>query len=135
MEKESTTPQTNRIELDPEESIGYFDYKGFRVRYNVATETQDDTNAEEPANHALTPNTGGGETLSIWVWEGVPQKFKEILLQHELIEADLMLNQKRLKSEAHKAAWESHMQYAKEHLNRKDHEEFIKWQSAIKFHI
>lgn len=135
MEKEPEIPQTNKIELDPVESIGYLDYKGFRVRYNVATETQDDINASEPANHAWTPDTGGGKTLSIWVWEGVPQKFREILLQHELIEADLKLNQNRPKAEAHKAAFEYHMRYAKEHLNEEDYKEFLEWQSTIKFHI
>jgi len=134
MEKSPKKQQVKRIELNSNESIGYFDFKGFHVRYNVNTETQDDINQENPANFALTPNTSGGQTLSIWIWEGVPQKFKEILLHHELTEADLMLNQRLSKQEAHRVAFKAHMQYARETMDHEDYGEFIRWQDTVKFH-
>jgi len=135
MEREPTRLQQNKIELDLNKPTGNFDFKGFRVHYNLDTKTQDDMNAEYPADFAVTQDShGGGESLSIWIWEGVPQKFKEVLLHHELIEADLKLNQGLPQKEAHKTAFDSHMQYAKEYLSQEGYDEFIQWQNKIKFH-
>lgn len=122
-----------RLELDPSESNGFFDFKGFSVYYDFEVGTQEDTNQERPAEYAMTPNTGGGESLSVWIWEGVPEKFKEILLYHEITEADLVLNQGVLRKDAHKAAVNSHMQYANEFLNKEDYDEFVAWQGTMKF--
>jgi len=112
-------------------SFGKIPYK---INVNLNSPTYKTTNQRRPAEYGLTPdlNYDGkptGSSLSVWIWYGVPKKFKKILLYHELKEAELELGYMIKKQKAHEIAVNYHMAYAKKFLSEIDFEKFLKWQS------
>lgn len=89
-------------------------------------------NSRRPAYYKITPNLGcAGISLSIWLWDGIPNEFREILLYHELVEAKLILRGDVDDYEAHNAALEKHCAYARKFLTAEKFEKFIAWQNRI----
>ncbi len=128
------TPSFERLELEPE-GIGSLEFMGMKVRYVLDDpEEPNGTGPSKPAFFMFTQDYGYGatteDTLSVWIWEGVPKKFKEILLYHELMEgyySQLGVEHPR----SHELAKKSHLAYAKQFLSAEDLNEFLEWQSQL----
>ena len=125
-----------RLELDlSEDALNYFQFRGINVLCELHDES-DDMGPKHPASFDMTPNksmSGNefGETLSVWVWEGVPSKFKEVLVYHEVVEGYSRYIGQMKGDEAHQAAQKAHNAYAKEFLSAEDLAEFEAWQSQL----
>lgn len=53
----------------------------------------------------------------VYIWEGIPEKFKRPVILHEILEADLTLHQGIPIDTAHKIAQDNDRKYAKEKLD------------------
>ena len=116
------------------EAIGYLDFGRlpYKVRYNFESDTDlEITNEKQPARYLITQNIGGGKTLSVYVWKHVPKEFKEILLLHEMSEAEFIFVDYLPKMDAHDKAVKIHMDYAKKHLSKNKFKEFVDWQGQF----
>ena len=105
---------------------GRIPYKIFRSIKNPAGGM---VNEETPARYRVTPNAGGGQSLSVWVWEGVPVDFCDTLFYHELTEAEFRFADGLSKDESHKKAVPLHIAYAKKFLPENKFQQFLEWQS------
>ena len=65
-------------------------------------------------------------TLGITMWDGVPEKFRPVLVAHELREVG--------DGHSHEEAVEYHMGYARKFLSPEDLSEFMEWQSQFKYY-
>ena len=70
-------------------------------------------------------------SLSIWVYDGAPKVYKDIVMFHELTEAELMFADGIPKNEAHSQAVARTEAYAKTHLTPEEFENFITWQKTL----
>ncbi len=86
-------------------------------------------NQDNPGLYRITSDTGRGQSLSIWVWEGVPKDFRDIVFFHELKEAEFVFADQFSLDEAHNKAVQLHTAYARKFLPEDKFTEFIKWQS------
>jgi len=120
------------------EELPYFDNpRGFmrygnipyKVYRNLKQPASNLINEDAPAKFKLTSDTGGGVSLSVWVWEGVPADFCNVLFYHELKEAEFIFADRLSKEEAHKKAVPLHMAYAKKFLSKSTYQNFLKWQA------
>ena len=123
-----------------EDDVTTFEFKGFPVYVSILP---DDYNEAEflsvgekrPAAFKITTDVSPdrkstGHTVSIWMWEGVPKKFREIVLYHELTEY-LFLRAGSDRTMAHEKATLAHAQYARQFLSSEDQAEFFEWDSKI----
>ena len=106
-----------------------------RIPYDIHIELKTPKSSvvdeERPAHYSVTPNIGGGHSLSVWVWDRVPKNFVNVLLYHELKEAEFLLADGLSKEEAHNNAAELHIAYASRFLSQKDFQRFLRWQSQF----
>ena len=105
---------------------GRIPYKIFRSLENPAGSM---VNEETPVRYRITPDTGGGQSLSVWVWEGVPADFRNTLFYHELKEAEFRFADGLSRDESHTMAVPLHMAYAKKFLPEDKFQQFLEWQS------
>jgi hypothetical protein len=91
----------------------------------VPTNKSDLVNEECPARFRMIPTNdpmahyeGIYEVCLVGVWEGVPEKYKPLLIAHELREKDIG---------SHKKALEYEMEIARRMLNKQEFEEYKKW--------
>ena len=105
---------------------GRIPYKVFRDLETPAGGLVDE---ENPAMYRITPDTGGGQSLSIWVWEGVPVDFCNTLFYHELKESEFRFADGFSREESHERAVPLHMAYAKKFLSEDKFHQFLEWQS------
>ncbi len=113
-----------------EHPIGYLRIRQlpYPVRYHLASEADPVvTNEQRPARFLVTPDLAGGKTLSVYIWEGVPEDFREVLLAHELVEASLVLRGVAPEA-AHTRAVAAHHAYARRHLSAARADDFLSWQ-------
>ena len=121
-----------------ENPIGWMQYGRipYKIRYNLEQPAGTLVNRKTPALYKVTPDQNldgsSSESLSIWVWRGVPRDFRNILLYHELKEAEFRFADGLPKDESHKKAIPFHMAYAKKFLPESRFTEFQKWQSRYK---
>lgn len=127
-----------RLELDlSEDAVNYFEFRGMNVLCELNdTEQEDGVGSKRPAMYAMTQDRplGGNktsETLSVWIWKSVPDKFKEVLTYHELIEGYSRHKERMEAVEAHQTAKKAHNAYAKQFLSAEDLAEFEAWQSQL----
>ncbi len=88
-------------------------------------------NAKSPGKYKVTPNSGGGESLSIFIHESVPAEFKDVVAFHELREAELVYADKIEQDRAHQQATTETEKYARKHLANEEFEKFIEWQLTL----
>ena len=112
-----------------------------KIPYNIWCSLEHPTgklvNSKNPALHSVTPNLnfGGGvadDSLSIWIWKGIPKDVRDILLYHELKEAEFRFADGFSREAAHKKAVISHIAYARKFLPEDKFHKFLKWQSQYK---
>ena len=113
--------------------FGRIPYKIYR---SLECETCDVINEQTPARYGLTSDLvlGGGssESLSIRLWKGIPRDYREILLYHELKEAEFQFVDGLPEEESHRKAVLYHMEYAKRFLPEDKFQQFLEWQSHHK---
>jgi hypothetical protein len=103
----------------------------YKVRYAIDMPTDSDINQEMPAKYLLTGDTGGGFSLTIWLWDEIPEEFKPVILYHELKEAEFKFADGLSRDESHKKAIPLHMAYAKKFLPEDKFQQFLEWQSLF----
>lgn len=125
-----------RLELDlGKDAVNYFEFRGINVLCELYDESED-VGPKHPAMYAMTQDRYAGgnepsETLSIWIWKGVPSKFKEVLTYHELIEGYSRHKERMEAADAHQTAKKAHNTYARTFLSAEDLAEFETWQSQL----
>lgn len=117
-------------------SEGHFEFEDWDISYNMTNPADETCNEKTPGEWMETPslNLTGGDgriSLSIWVYGGVPEKFKKIILYHEVTEGLLALKYLKNPSEAHQDAQRHHEEYARSHLTREEMEQFSKWNAHL----
>lgn len=122
-----------RMELDAE-GIGRMKFQGLNVRV-IWNDDSPDMGPEYPASFQMTPDIvpNGVEptyTLSVWIWEGVPANFKEVVLFHELTEG-WAANKGMDPDAAHELAVRAHLAYAKSFLSEENFATFKEWQDKL----
>ena len=108
-----------------------FDILPYRVRYVFDMPADPDINENTPAKYIITPNTNGGFSLTVWLWEGIPDDFKYVPFYHELKQAEFEFVKHFSKIEAHEKAIPYHMAYAKKFLSKDKFTEFLNWQAKL----
>ncbi len=122
-----------------EEPIGWYQYGKIplRIRYNIETPTSDKINERNPGLNQLTPDLKISSkqpsiSLSVWVHESVPANFKDIVMFHELKEAELLIYEYGWESKkSHEEAKRLTQIYAKTYLTEDKFAEFIEWQKTL----
>ena len=80
----------------------------------------------------LTPNTGGGYSLSVFIHKSAPERFRPVVFFHELQEARLMHGDQQLdKKEAHKKAATETAVYVQKLLSQEELKAYKAWQSTL----
>lgn len=104
--------------------IGVNFFNGNPFVYQLCKENEE-INRKEPAKGAMFPtfdqiahSEGIYEIYTVGVWGGVPDKYKPILVIHELREHD---------TNSHKRAREYEMQFARRFLGDKKFHEYVGW--------
>jgi hypothetical protein len=130
--------EKNQVNKEPRLSFegkrGWYEYSGiaYRIFYILNCGAGSLVDEKNPGMYRLTPNLGGGGTsLSIWVHESVPAKFKDIVMYHELIEARIAFGEGLNKTIAHARAVIETDIYAKTHLSPEDYIEFMQWSETL----
>ena len=130
-EQQHSEPESQRLTF--EKSKGWYRYRQipYKIFYSLEHPTGTLVDDKNPGKYKVTPDTGGGHSLSIWIHEGVPTEYKDIIMHHELIEAELVLSEGLSIEEAHQQAVTQTEAYAKTHLSAEEYENFIEWQKTL----
>ncbi len=108
----------------------------YKIRYNLEESAGELVNRKYPALYRITPDMSPGgtddESLSIWIWRGIPRDFRNILFYHELKEAEFRFADGLSRNDSHKKAAALHRAYAEKFLSKNRFNEFLKWQSQYK---
>lgn len=112
-------------------------YKYGRIPYKILIDLNVPSfsgfNEKEPGRFSVTLDMpGGGKSLYITVHESVPPKWRDIIVYHELIEAEAVFVDGLSKKEAHQKAVAETDRYARKHLPTDELDEFLKWLKTLK---
>jgi len=95
-------------------------------------------NSKRPAAYLLTPDRprkpgvfGTIYSVSVFIHESVPKNFEDLVMFHELREAELRFGKGMKTSEAHKQAVIDTTAYAKKYLSEEEFNEFNKWADSL----
>ena len=86
---------------------------------------------KRPGRFMVTPDRGGGKSLSIFIHESVPAEFKDCVAFHELTEAELVYVDRVEIDQAHLQATVEEEKYARRHLTEEELEKFVQWRSTL----
>lgn len=128
------TPPKGKPRLSFEESSGWYEFGRipYKIYYMLSCPSTDLIDEKHPGGFDLTADLGGGgRSLSIWIHESVPDEFKDIVMFHELREAELRYADELDKNGAHRQAVSETEAYARQHLNEEKLAKFLEWQSTI----
>ncbi|NMB84135.1 hypothetical protein GYA28_02490 [Candidatus Roizmanbacteria bacterium] len=119
--------------FDLRSNQGWIDSYGtipYRIRYSITT--SDIVSDKDPGRNMITPNTGGGFSLSVFIHKSVPKHFRQAVLLHELKEAEYMYGEERLEQkEAHKKAAQEADSYAQKYLSQDEYRAYKEWKSTL----
>ncbi len=111
--------------------FGRIPYKIYRA---LKCSGDDIVSEKNPACYRITSDSHGGEeSLSVWIYKGVPEDFRNILFYHELKEAEFKFSDGLSREESHKRAVSFHIAYAKKFLPEDKFNEFLEWQSKYMY--
>ena len=129
LENKSNVPER----LVFEEDEGWYEYGNipYSIHYQFNCPDGVSFSKTDPVYTKVTPNLGGVFSLDIWVHESVPKMFIDVVMFHELTEAELIYAEKVGKQKAYKTAATRTLEYARAHLSLADFREFIKWDSSL----
>ncbi len=131
------SPEQQPDELEPQRLLfekpkGWYRYGKipYKIFYSLEHPTGSLVDEKNPGKYRVTHDSGGGVSLSIWIHEGVPSGYKDIIMHHELIEAELVFAEGLSTEDAHQQAVTQTEAYAKTHLSAEKYENFIEWQKT-----
>lgn len=133
-QKISQTPNPEDAKrLSFEQQQGWYRYGRIPYKIFYALNCPSGTMVDEktPGKFKVTPDSGGGESLSIFIHESAPVEFKDIVAFHELREAELVYADGVKIDEAHQQVTTETEDYAKNHLSKEEFEKFIEWQASL----
>lgn len=131
-EQISQTPEdTKRLYF--EQPTGWYKHERipYKIFYALDCPTCVMVDEKTPGKFKITPDSGGGESLSIFIHESVPVEFKDVVAFHELREAELVYADGIDREQAHQQATTETEKYAKKHLTEEEFEKFTEWQSTL----
>ncbi|MBI5066247.1 hypothetical protein HZA97_08485 [Candidatus Woesearchaeota archaeon] len=105
---------------------GSFETLEYFGRTYFVTSTSDNT---MPAEWTVSSYYDGAD---VYFWEELPEKFRGLVVLHEILEADLRLYQGLLPSEAHNIAVIHDTLYAKQKLTKKECLKYRSWRKKQK---
>lgn len=119
-----------RLELTSES--GWYEYG--RIPYKIFYDLEAETGVVDektPGRQGLTQDyPGPGTSLSIWVHVSVPKNYKDIIMYHELVEAEATYADGEEMDAAHqKAVIETH-NYARANLSEEEYRKFVVWEKT-----
>jgi len=100
----------------------------YKIYFETGSETCNLVDARNPASYMVTPNLGGGMSLSVWLHESVPNQYIDNVMYHELVEAELIFNHSISNREAHRHAVQLEEQYVKKFYGKEKLAELKRWQ-------
>lgn len=132
-EQISQTPNTEDTKrLSFEQAHGWYEYGRIPYKIFYMLECPDPlVDAKTPGKYHVTPDSDGGESLSIFIHESVPAEFKDVVAFHELREAELVYADGINQDQAHQQATTETEEYAKNHLTKEEFDKFVEWQSTL----
>ena len=111
--------------------LGDFRNIPYNIFYAIVSEN-DIVSADDPGRNRVTPNTGGGESLSIFIHKSVPKKFRPIVMFHELKEAELIYGVGVNNKEAHNNVVGITEEYARDLLKKPGElEAYHQWKEGL----
>ncbi len=129
-----TTTTMERIRVAQKHDVWHVIQSYGRIPYEIWYSLGDDpnfVNERNPAHAHLTTNLGRpGMSLSVWIHDSVPRRFREMVLYHELAEAELIYADEIFNPEAHRRAVELEREYARKFFGEKRLTELLKWQKT-----
>lgn len=120
--------------LEFKEPEGWYRYGRipYKIYYSTNNEGKELVDERNPGSFGVTPDLPGpGDSLSIWIHESVPKEFKDIVMFHELTEAELVLANGIDHKEAHRRSVAATEQYARTNLSQKEFDEFQIWLKSL----
>ena len=131
-EQISQTPEDAK-RLSFEQPKGWYKYGRipYKIFYALDCPTSTMVDEKTPGKFKVTPDTGGGESLSIFIHESVPAKFKDVVAFHEPREAELVYVDGIERDQAHQQATTETEEYASKYLTKEEFEKFVEWQSTL----
>jgi len=116
-----------------EQPSGWYSYGRipYKIYYDLECPTGEGVNKKNPGGYTKTPDTKGGESLSIFVHKSVPRAYKDIVIFHELVEAELVFAGGIPEPEAHQLAVRATKDYAKKYLSKDEFGKFMEWQKGL----
>jgi hypothetical protein len=129
---DNKTKYSERLVFDEEQ--GYYENDHlipYRVYYYFNCPTSHLVDEKNPGLHKVTPNSGGGDSVCIYIHESVPEQFEDVVFIHELVEAEYRFHYNLDSHAAHMRAIAETNLYAKKHLSKKGFEVFKKWQQTL----
>ena len=123
-----------RLELEP---FGWYSHPRipYKIHYNLNCPESDSGEKGPPGEFMVTPDLNadgsGGESLSIFVSESVPEEFKEVVFFHELREAELTFADGLDEPQAHAQAVVETEEYAKKFLPADQFAKFLEWNLEV----
>lgn len=130
----SQKPKVEKIRLPAKRGwLKPFGTLPWKIHYSMVGPRDDNdiVTADDPARHMLTPDTGGGYSLSIFLHRSVPKEFRHIVVFHELKEAEVARNEGIEPKQAHFKTTSSTDDYARQYLTPEQFVEFKKWEKAL----
>tara|TARA_Y100000310_G_C20291839_1_gene627574 strand:- start:106 stop:588 length:483 start_codon:yes stop_codon:yes gene_type:complete len=125
---ESLEATMEKVELEGRSGFMHYSRIPLKIYFQTGSETFDLINARNPAAHMVTPDLGGGQSLSVWVHESVPTQYVDNVMYHELVEAELGFNHDISNGEAHKHAVQLEYQYVEKIYGKEKLAELKNWQ-------
>jgi hypothetical protein len=125
--------ENNTKRLLFKELTGWYKYGKipYKIFYSMECRKGSSLNEKNPGYWAITQDLGGGDSLSVYVFEDVPQEYKDIIMYHELTEAELVFVGGLQKKEAHSQAVIKTEIYAKSFLPKEAFEKFSEWLKTL----
>lgn len=127
----SSEPSRQPEKLTFQESSGSLHYGRipYEIRYDLNAPTTDVLHEKLLGNWLLTPEEPSPDSVvTMWVHESCPPQYRDIVMYHELVEAEYVLGDGIQRVDAHHLAVALTDAYAKVHLSPEEFEEYKKWE-------
>jgi hypothetical protein len=125
---ESLEATMEKVELEGTEGFMQYGEIPHKIYFQTGSETCDLVDARNPASHMVTPDLGGGMSLSVWLHESVPNQYIDNVMYHELVEAELGFRHGISNGRAHRHAVQLEYEYVEKFYGKEKLAELKEWQ-------
>jgi len=101
-------------------------------KFELVFTNDDFVNSRNPSGYDVNWDYWNVFMLQVLVYNRSPKEFIDILVVHELKEADLVFHEGMTTHEAHIVTVPIHLEYAHKYLSEKDYKRFLDWDYKIK---